>query len=77
MKLIDQENRLHADNGPAVTDPDGSWVWYSHGQIHRLDGPAVRLVCSDGRIEEQFWINGSEILVPQDLLRQMPEQIAR
>jgi hypothetical protein len=48
-----------------VTDPDGSWVWYHHGKIHRLDGPAVRLVFADGRIEEQFWINGREIVSPQ------------
>ena len=65
MNLIDEQNRLHADGGPAVTDPDGSCVWYHHGKIHRLDGPAVRLVFADGRIEEQFWINGREIVAPQ------------
>jgi hypothetical protein len=65
MNLIDEQNRLHADGGPAVTNPDGSCVWYYHGKIHRLDGPAVRLVFADGRIEEQFWINGTEIVAPQ------------
>jgi hypothetical protein len=65
MRLYDEKNRLHAENGPAVTNPDGSWVWYHHGKIHRLDGPAVRLVFADGRIEEQFWINGREIVAPQ------------
>jgi hypothetical protein len=65
MRLYDEQNRLHAEGGPAVTDPDGSWVWYHHGKIHRIDGPAVRLVFADGRIEEQFWINGREIVAPQ------------
>jgi hypothetical protein len=40
-------------------------VWYHHGKIHRLDGPAVRLVTPDGSIEEQFWVNGTEIVAPQ------------
>jgi len=65
MRLYDEQNRLHAEGGPAVTNPDGSYVWYHHGKIHRLDGPAVRLVFADGRIEEQFWINGREIVSPQ------------
>jgi hypothetical protein len=65
MRLYDEQNRLHAEGGPAVTDPDGSWVWYQHGKIHRIDGPAVRIVFADGRIEEQFWINGREIVAPQ------------
>ena len=65
MRLYDEQNRLHAEGGPAVTNPDGSSVWYHHGKIHRLDGPAVRLVFADGRIEEQFWINGREIVSPQ------------
>jgi hypothetical protein len=65
MRLYDEQNRLHAEGGPAVTDQDGSWAWYQHGKIHRLDGPAVRLVFADGRIEEQFWINGREIVSPQ------------
>jgi hypothetical protein len=65
MRLYDEQNRLHAEGGPAFTNPDGSFVWYHHGKIHRLDGPAVRLVFADGRIEEQFWINGTEIVAPQ------------
>lgn len=65
MRLYDEQNRLHAEGGPAVTNPDGSCVWYYHGKIHRLDGPAVRLVSADGRIEEQFWINGREIVSPK------------
>jgi len=65
MMLIDEQNRLHAEDGPAVTDPDGSWAWYNHGKIHRLDGPAVRLVFADGSIEEQYWVNGIEIVAPQ------------
>ena len=65
MRLYDEQNRLHAENGPAVTNPDGSCVWYHHGKIHRLDGPAVRIVAPDGSIAEQFWVNGTEIVAPQ------------
>lgn len=33
--------RLHCAHGPAVIYPNGTQVWYSHGQIHRAYGPAV------------------------------------
>ena len=52
---------LHADDSPAVTHDDGSWVWFRDGQIHRADGPAVHLVFSDGTTEDQYWFAGREI----------------
>lgn len=57
----DAEGRIHADDGPAIIDEDGSFAYYYHGKIHRGDGPAVRLVHKDGSIEEQFWFGGKEI----------------
>ena len=59
---------LHSNDGPAVTAPDGSFVWYKHGRIHREDGPAVRLVFPN-RIEEQFWIDGVEQETCRDVKR--------
>lgn len=56
----DAKGRLHRDGGPAVENPDGSFVWYRYGQIHRLDGPAVRLVWPTGQVEEQYWTFGVE-----------------
>lgn len=66
MNARDEQNRLHAEDRPAVTSPDGSWAWYHHGKINRIDGPAVRLVFADGRIEEQFWLNGAEVIIPKN-----------
>ena len=59
-KRFDADGRLHCDTGPAVISPDGSFVWYHHGKIHRLGGPAVRLVMGDDDEELQYWINGRE-----------------
>lgn len=56
---IDAGGRYHAETEPAVVKEDGSFAWFWHGFLHRLDGPAVRLVFPD-RVEEQFWINGIE-----------------
>lgn len=58
MKL-DQDGHLHCDDGPAITSPDGSFVWFKHGQIHREDGPAVFLHFGT-HTEEQYWLNGRE-----------------
>lgn len=60
-KKTDSEGKLHCDDGPAVTETCGSFVYYHHGVIHRGDGPAVRLVHKDGSVEEQFWFGGKEI----------------
>lgn len=35
-----------SENGPAVIRPDGTKIWYNHGKIHRIDGPAI--IYSDG-----------------------------
>lgn len=58
---VDNSGKPHRLDGPAIENPDGSFVWYKHGLIHREDGPAVRLVFIDGRIEEQFWYNGTQV----------------
>ena len=36
-----KDERLHREDGPAVTYHDGSKHWYKHGDKHRFDGPAV------------------------------------
>lgn len=60
----DEAGMLHAEAGPAATDTLGSFVYAIHGQIHRDDGPAVRLVWPDGTVEEQYWLMGSEMTTP-------------
>lgn len=54
----DEQGRRHCDGAPAAHNLDGSEVWAQHGKIHRVDGPAVRLVFADGYIEEQWWCCG-------------------
>lgn len=60
-RKTDSDGKLHCDDGPAVTETCGSFVWYRNGVIHRDDGAAVKLVFKDGRIEEQYWINGEQV----------------
>jgi len=50
-------DRLHREDGPAMTGVDGHQLWYKHGKLHRLDGPAV--VWGDGR--EYNWVDGVKI----------------
>ena len=45
-----KDNRLHREDGPAVTLKDGSKGWYLEGTYHREDGPAIEY--SNGR---QLW----------------------
>lgn len=36
-----KNNRLHREDGPAVTDPlKGETIWYKNGLMHRENGPA-------------------------------------
>ena len=43
-----------------VAEPDGTESWYSNGQLHREDGPAV--VWADGT--QGWYRNGSEVDPP-------------
>lgn len=47
-------------NSCVITSACGSEVHMRDGKLHRDDGPAVRLVLSDGTIEEQYWQFGVE-----------------
>lgn len=52
---IKRKNHLtHCEDGPAVTHPDGSRMWYMYGVKHRLDGPAVEW--ADGT--KEWWVAG-------------------
>jgi len=38
---LNDQSRLHCDNGPAVILKDGTEKWYRNGELHREDGPAI------------------------------------
>ena len=48
---------LHADNGPAVYIPGDCEMWYRHGKLHNLKGPAVISVTG----EYQWFIDGCRV----------------
>lgn len=48
---------FHREDGPAHTHKNYE-AWYWEGKRHRLDGPAVTIITSNGIKEEQWWING-------------------
>ena len=53
----DSCGKFHRDDGPAVTYPDGTTVWFQFGKIHRIDGPAITYL--DGT--QQFWFEDNHI----------------
>ena len=62
-----KDNRLHREDGPAVTLKDGSKGWYLEGTYHREDGPAIEY--ADGHCEWWFEgkkhrIDGPAVLIP-------------
>jgi hypothetical protein len=47
---------LHNDNAPAFVWSNGDESWYKHGDLHRIDGPAI-----DWGNEQQWYIDGERI----------------
>lgn len=54
MLWLDEHDRRHREDGPAVVYFSGTEIWYIHGVRHRADGPAFR--GSDGT--EQWYFKG-------------------
>ena len=40
IRKLDEDGRLHCEDGPAFISKAGSSEWWIHGKAHRLDGPA-------------------------------------
>jgi hypothetical protein len=53
----DENDLLHAENGPALITKAGAKVWYKHGLCHREDGPAY--IISDN--VKSWYYEGQEI----------------
>lgn len=41
MRFVNENNKLHRDDGPAIILINGFKYWYKNGLLHRTDGPAV------------------------------------
>lgn len=54
QEFLDDNHKLHRDNGPALIWNDGSVEWWQHGRRHRVGAPA--LIYTNGA--EEWWING-------------------
>ena len=50
----DEAVAVHRINGPAMISPNGDELWFSRGQLDRLDGPAVTRY-NDAGIYLQEW----------------------
>lgn len=53
-ELYDANGDLHSEESPAVSDSNGSKIWYKHGKMHCEQGPAF--IGSDGT--QEWRING-------------------
>jgi hypothetical protein len=61
------KGRFHREGGPAVIYPDGIKRWYQHGELHRLDGPAIE---HEGReYRTAYYLNGQFVTVEEHTLR--------
>ena len=52
---MNEEGKIHREDGPALENLDGSKVWYINGKCHREDGPAFE------REDDEYkawWVNG-------------------
>ena len=36
-----KDGQFHRENGPAITNTNGTELWYVNGKRHRVDGPAI------------------------------------
>jgi hypothetical protein len=50
---VDEFDHYHKDNEPAILYRNGDSLWYQHGYLHRLDGPAV-----DFKNHPKWYIDG-------------------
>ena len=51
-----KNGKLHREDGPALTNPDGTKQWFKHGIRHREDGPAIEY-----RSGEECWYKDGEL----------------
>lgn len=54
-EYLDDEGKLHREDGPAVIFDNGDTRWYLHGERHRLDGPAMEHKGS------KFWFRNDKL----------------
>ena len=54
IQIWKKNGKLHREDGPAITDSNGTKFWYLNGERHREDGPAV--IYYDGT--EVWWVDG-------------------
>lgn len=41
LDYLDATKTLHREGEPAIKYANGDMSWYFHGQLHRVDGPAI------------------------------------
>lgn len=58
----DDEGLLHCDDGPAVIRGEGYKEYYTHGKLHRLDGPAIEFTIRGKMLNNSSWyIDGRRV----------------
>lgn len=51
----------HRDDGPAVITPENGELYYHHGILHRLDGPAMMIYYPQiDACDHRYFIHGKE-----------------
>jgi hypothetical protein len=80
--FTDKNGHLHRSGGPAVESPNGHKVWCFHGQVDRLDGPAMVWGLVDGGGHDWYVLDHRiskekevSLSLKWDLLKANPESI--
>jgi len=58
---VDEHDRLHREDGPAVMHASGTREWWRHGLLHREGGPPIEY--ADGRVAH--WLHGRQNVCPR------------
>ncbi len=74
--VVDENNFLHNENGTALENNDGRKWYFSHGKIHRIDGPAYE---NHGDMHKfayyLYYYHGKRLMTKEDLFQALtPEE---
>lgn len=56
---VDDNFAYHSFDDEPAAKHHTSLLWFKHGKLHRIDGPAVRFI--NGRQDDKWFINGNDV----------------
>jgi hypothetical protein len=57
---LNDNDKMHCEDGPAVYNPGTFYQWWINGKCHRLNGPAVEFI---NGAEGIWWVRDKHIMI--------------